>query len=524
MRNRQEQIRAKGFAMTARTHEIQDYGKIRVGLQTLDDANIDLNYYKKLDNTRGDKANVLKALKNHDYKSLREISNLFYETSGIYQRLCKYLAYLYRFDWYVIPFFGLLDTEKVNNDKILKEFSGLLNYLDNSYLKKQFGEIALKVVREGSYYGVIIPGNNYISIQELPQNYCRSRFNSNGFPTVEFNMKYFDDCFPDIEYRLKVINTFPKDFIKGYLLYKQNKLKPEFQGDQAGWYLLDPAYAFKMNCAGSDFPILANVIPAIIDLAEAQELDRKKTMQKLLKIVIQKLPMDKNGDLIFDVDEAADIHANAVAMLKRAVGVDVLTTFADIDVADMSDKNSTTTSDDLSKVERSAYNEAGVGQNLFNSDSNLALEKSTLNDEASMRSIPQQFEYLFNRLINVILKPKKYSYKFKILDTTIYNYKEMAKLYKEQTSIGYSKMLPQIALGHSQSEILGAAIFENDVLDLTTIMIPPLSSNTMSGSDMMNKDKNKTSSSKEEEKSKGGRPEKPDNEKSDKTLANKESM
>jgi len=27
-------------------------------------------------------------------------------------------------------------------------------------------------------------------------------------------------------------------------------------------------------------------------------------MQQLLKIIIQKLPLDKNGDLIFDVDEA----------------------------------------------------------------------------------------------------------------------------------------------------------------------------------------------------------------------------
>jgi len=27
------------------------------------------------------------------------------------------------------------------------------------------------------------------------------------------------------------------------------------------------------------------------------------------------LPLDKNGDLIFDVDEARDIHNNAVAML-----------------------------------------------------------------------------------------------------------------------------------------------------------------------------------------------------------------
>jgi hypothetical protein len=48
-----------------------------------------------------------------------------------------------------------------------------------------------------------------------------------------------------------------------------------------------------------------------------------------------------------------------------------------------------------------------------------------------MRSIPQQFEYLFNKVINALLKNKKYSYKFKILDTTIYNYKELAKLYKE---------------------------------------------------------------------------------------------
>jgi len=29
---------------------------------------------------------------------------------------------------------------------------------------------------------------------------------------------------------------------------------------------------------------------------------------------VQKLPMDKNGDLIFDVDEARDIHNTMVAI------------------------------------------------------------------------------------------------------------------------------------------------------------------------------------------------------------------
>ena len=97
--------------------------------------------------------------------------------------------------------------------------------------------------------------------------------------------------------------------------------------------------------------------------------------------------MDKNGDLIFDVDEAADLHNNAVQMLRRAVGVDVLTTFADTDVVDMSDSNTTTTKDDLNKVERTLFNEFGVPQGIFNSDSNLALNNSLLVDEASIKNL-----------------------------------------------------------------------------------------------------------------------------------------
>jgi hypothetical protein len=107
----------------------------------------------------------------------------------------------------------------------------------------------------------------------------------------------------------------------------------------------------------------------------------------LLKIIVQKLPLDKNGDLIFDVEEAEDIHNNAVAMLSKAVGVDVLTTFADILSFDMSDKNTTATQDDLSKVERSVFNALGLSKNIFNTDGNLSLEKSILEDESTVRNL-----------------------------------------------------------------------------------------------------------------------------------------
>ena len=160
--------------------------------------------------------------------------------------------------------------------------------------------------------------------------------------------------------------------------------------------------------------------------------------------------MDKNGDSIFDIDESRDIHNNAVAMLSRAIGVDVLTTFTDVQSIDLSDKNTTTTTDDLAKVECTVYNNLGISQNLFNTDGNLSLEKSILNDESTVRNLLLQFNVFFDRIVKMkVANNKKYSFKFYMLETTQYNYKEMSKLYKEQTQLGYSKMLPQIALGHS---------------------------------------------------------------------------
>ena len=414
----------------------------------------------------------------------------------------------------------------------------MLNYFDNSYIKKICGDIALQVVKNGCYYGYIVPSEKNLILQELPVKYCRTRYSVNNTPVVEFDMRFFD-TFRDMNYRLKVLKLFPEEFAKGYVLYKQGKLALE---DAAGcqhtgsWYVLEPENCVKFNINNSDVPIFVNSIPTIMDLDAAQDLDRKKQMQKLLKILVQKLPMDKNGDLIFDVDEARDIHNNAVQMLQRAIGVDVLTTFTDVDSIDMSDKNTTTTTDDLAKVERSVYNSLGISQNLFNTDGNMALEKSVLNDESTIRSLILQFNIFFNRIIEKKSSNKKYNFRFYLLETTQNNYQTLSKMYKEQAQMGQSKLLSQIALGHSQSFILNAAHFENEILHLSEIMIPPLMSSTMGSEDILglkgsssnNKTQNNSGSSgsgtAKISNGEAGRPEKPDDQKSEKTIQNKEAM
>ena len=137
----------------------------------------------------------------------------------------------------------------------------------------------------------------------------------------------------------------------------------------------------------------------------------------------------------------------------------------------------------------------------------------------------------FDRFAHKMSSSKKVNFKFYMLETTQYNYKDMAKLYKEQTQLGYSKMLPQIALGHSQSFILNTAYFENDILKMKELgfnMLRKVTSNTMSGYDILgssNKTNKENSQNNVEdkksvntEKSKGGRPEKADSEKTEKTI------
>ena len=518
-----------------------DFNKIKVGTQILQDAVISTPL-KRINGDFGNKDYVLRAIDSGNVPNVKKISEFYYRTSGIYARLCRYLAYMFRYDWYVVPYIYGGDTypsddeEKTdlgakNVNKFLDGFFKALRYLDNFQAKLVLPDIALKVIKDGCYYGYIVHSATSPSIQELPPEYCRSRYSKDNKPVIEFNMKYFDDYYPDQDYKKRVLKLFPDEFRKGYNLYKNNKLKGDFQGDSAGWYMLNPNYAFKFNINGSDMPILASVIPAIIDLDEAQELDRKKMAQKLLKIIIQKLPLDKNGDLIFDPDEAQQLHNNAVKMLSRAIGIDVLTTFADVDVADMADRNTTTTVDDLEKVERTVFNEAGISQMQFNTDGNIALEKSIANDSAMMTNLLGQFEWFMDMLLfNFNKTPKKIYYQVSILPTTIYDYKELSKLYKEQTQMGYGKMLPQIALGLPQSQILATAFWENDLLNLVTVFVPPLTSNTMNADALAQQQTGRrrtglTMLDGGESSGEGaGRPEKSDEEKSTKTLQNLESQ
>ena len=95
MRDRQEEIHSKGFSLIQKRQGggyegptlPVDYNKVKVNTKTLEDAVLNLGSLRKVNRNYANKEFIQLALAQRNLPVLREISNFFYATDGIYQQI-----------------------------------------------------------------------------------------------------------------------------------------------------------------------------------------------------------------------------------------------------------------------------------------------------------------------------------------------------------------------------------------------------------------------------------------------------
>lgn len=520
--------------------EIRDFGLLKVRGMKTKQAEVNIYKEKETVNNFAKMAHdrMIQIIQGNDLTQIRALSKYFAQTNGIYARAVRYLADLYKFDFMIYPNLDLDDElEGEEPKKILKKYNAVLEHFDNSAIQLMSRKWANQVCLEGVYYGYICDDiGDKLVIQDLPTQYCRSRFLHRGLPLIEFNAKYFDKVTQDENYRKQLLSLFPEEFAVGYRKYTAGKLQAETQGDDEGWFMLDIQRAFKFNFYDNDFPPFLYAIPSLIELDEVQDLEKEKLLQELQKILVQKFELDKNGQIPFTMTELQRLNQNAIDMVGDAVGVSVLSTVADVHLEDLSPENGVKSQKNTEAASDSVYSDLGISTNLFNTSGNLALEKSVITDEAYIKPLLLQFEQFFNNYIIWKFNKKDIKFRLKMLTTTIFNFKDMSNAYKDLTKIGFSRFLPMVALGHTQKEVASMAKLEQQIMELDNWMLPPFSSNTMSSdtwSDIKTIQQtggiraNPTAASGPDisggSSSKDGRPTLPADKKSDKTIANQAS-
>lgn len=419
----------------------------------------------------------------------------------------------------VIPVF---QEGRGSKAQILKAFYAALDFVDKLDVPNTFARITTEWIKTGVYNGILRKDGDKVSIQDLPLEYCRARFKDfNNLNILEFNLNYFNRI-SDETLRTEAVLTFPEIVQKAYKQWINHKLDDP-------WVMLPAADGgINFSFISDQTPLLIASIPKLKELDDAVKREEKRDENELYKLLIQQLPIDKEGELVFQLEEAAEMHASVADMLQDSDTVDVLTTFGNTTLESLQESSAASQSADrIEKYKKDAWDALGRGEILFNPEGSSSLPYAIKKDEALMIAYLNVYESWIKFHLNDEFGRKDVTFDFEILPTTVFNRQDLQTSYFRGAQYGYSKMYAGVAMGIKQADQLSLMNFENEFLQMSLKMVPLQSSYTTSGNTIQNEEKNNSAAKNTTGNSlsnditnTGGRPELPDEQKSEKTQAN----
>lgn len=450
-----------------------------------------------------------KAFKEKDTQGLKALSRHFYKVSGVYSRAAKYLAYLPTYDYLITP--RVFDKD-IDNQVVIREVYNQLLFLEKSQLKQTLQKITLDTIVDGVCYVYFRRKGAQGIFQTLPTTYCRTRTVLNGFPVVEFNLDYFEQ-FGTNEEKAQKLNMFPPEVVYEYAILREDRQKGtkrsknrQYQSIQNGgtWIKLNPNMCTAFYFSPSLQPVLANSFFSILDLMELKGIEKKKAENELYNLVVQKFDFNSDDEPMLELPEMQAFHESAKKIFEKTNQTDLLTTLGDIQNINLNEAAADPI--DFTPWTKSVYSELGVSPQLFSTEGNMALEKSVMIDEAMIFVLVEKYQNWLNHLLDQeFVDDNKFDTNLSLPPITINNRKDLSQKYKDMATLGYDKFLPGIAMGISQLDLMAAPVFQNDILNLNSLMKPLQSSHTTSAASSGDQ---------------GGRPALPDSEKSEKTIQN----
>ena len=435
----------------------------------------------------------------------QKLSRCYFRKDGYYKQIIIHYATLLKYAGLLIP--NPKIGKKLSTSHINKRYFSALDFVENMSLPLFLTDCAERALVDGSYFGLKVDTDkDSFSVIDLPVGYARSRFKDiEGNDLVEFNLSYFDTI-KDEEAKKIALNTYPKIVKKAYDKYHK-KAKNSTQ-----WFLVPSdtgiCFSFFDGC-----PLFLSVIPKTLEYDAATALEQERNAEEIRKIIVQKIPHLNDGRLLFEPDEAAEMHQGTVQMMKGNSNVSVLTSYGDVEaiVAKTGAEQHTL----ITQAEHNIYAQAGVSDQLFASNGSSTLESSIKNDISLMMYLAHKFERFITNTINSKFANGNISFTYVILPITHHNEQKYVDASYKLANSGYSYLVPAIAMGLTQKNFVGLKELENDVLKLGELM-KPLSSaftQTAEGQEV-----------KKSESEEGGRPQKEQEEKTEETQAKEKSL
>lgn len=475
-------------------------------------------YYSSLSSDGFSKEEIRQILEGGDTEAIRELSRYFTRFSGTYSRPQQYYATLLNYNYLVIPHY---DTDS-RPKKLKSSYKKMTKYIKDMRLEYVLPKINMRILEEGIYYGLLIEdGDGKVCFYKLPSRYCRSRFlDADGLAIPEIDVSYFDAVTDNEAERRAILKLFPP-YVQ--TVYRDKRRK-------SSWAEILPSDGgLCFFFSEEQLPPFVAATMAAADLEAARDREARRDTNELQKLLIHKLPINKtDGELLFTLPEAEQLHESICNMLSDDDTIDVLTTYADITLESVQDTEASANSSSsrLSKYLDNVFNDFGSPSAIFNAtDGTTALTYSIKKDISIMYAWSHQYELAINKFLKNKTKNEKMYFSIHFLPTSHIFRKEDSDMYLKAAQYGYPKTAVASVLGFDLTDFNQLTDFENNILQLDKNMRPLQSSynqiepekNSQSGEKSSTKDTPQKNLNDE-----GGRPEKSLEERSDKTDSNRE--
>lgn len=441
-------------------------------------------------------ADVERIISSGSLSEQQRLSRNYFNKDGVYRQIIIYYGTLLKYSGLLVP--NPANGKKLSTSHIQKRYFNAIDYIDKMNLPSFLTNCAIRALVDGCYYGIIVKlDRNAFTTLDLPNGYCRTNFKDiYGNDIIEFDVTYFNTIF-DKTKREEVLKIYPKVVQTAYKQYQNNKKLNK-------WVIIpsDIGICFPLFDAR---PFFLSLIPATIKYDKAVDIEQERELEEIRKILVQKIPHLNEGRLLFEPDEAEEIHKGAVGMLKGNKNISVLTTYADVDAIVSKTSNDAATNT-LEKMQQHVYTQAGVSGQLFAATSSSSINLSVKKDIAFMMVLGNKFATFVTNIINELYSNSNIDFKFIMLNVSYQTEKEYIDMSFKLASSGYSLLLPALALGLNQRDLGNTKDLENEVLALPEKLLPLKSSYTQT-------DKNPV-----------GRPALAQEDKSEKTIKNEESL
>jgi hypothetical protein len=406
------------------------------------------------------------------HQTLRQISDyfMFY---GIYNNIITSTANLPTLDYIVSP--SLKTLERKDDKSYSVYLDKINNYTYSINVKQTVRNIIKNVAKYGAYIGYERNNGSDFYIQTLPLDYCRIKYKVGHDYQLEFNFKYFDKFWNKEDIDLAWL-VYPPEFKKLWNRYKADK-----KSRNPEWQMID---INKTYCILADddspffVPMYSTMFKAILNNEEYETIVKTGQVLEITKLIAQKLPSDKDGNLLVDEETARIFHEALVKALPT--GANGITT--PFDIHDVAFSNQTQTKEQLlEKAERGAFVSSGWSSALFAENSgvsslNMNIEVVTANIYALLEKIESAFSRKFRGVVNT----KNYEFNLKFFRTTNLNIEDNFNRMYKLLEIG-GAITPLISLSNFDFASYISLLDMETQLKIKDMLVPVQSIHTQSG-------------------------------------------